>query len=97
VELGETIAEAACRELAEETGVVAEAGAVAEVLTIIARDADGAVKNHYVAAVVRMTWLGGEPVPASDAVEANWFTLSDIAGMVCHPDLARLAKEALRP
>lgn len=91
VELGETIAEAATRELAEETGITAEAGAVAEVLSIITRDETGRIKNHYVAMAVPMIWLAGEAVAASDAAEAGWFTLDDIAAMSCHPDLPRLA------
>lgn len=91
MELGETVAEAAQRELQEETGITAAPGAVAEVLTIITRDESGRIKNHYVAMAVPLTWLAGEAVAASDACEAGWFTLDDIATMPCHPDLARLA------
>lgn len=95
VEVGETVAEAAMRELAEETGVRAEAGAVAEVLSVISRDAGNRVRNHYILLAVRMTWQAGEPVAASDAAEAGWFTLEAIAHMDCHPDLPRLAAALL--
>lgn len=91
IELGETVAEAALRELAEETGVIAEAGAVADVLSIIVRDDDGRVKNHYVLSAVMCLWIAGEPVAASDALEAGWFTPDEWRGLACHPDVGRLA------
>lgn len=91
VELGETVPEAAMRELLEETGIHARPEAVVEVLDVIRRDETGRVKTHVVLAAVRMAWLAGDPVAASDAVEAGWFTLDQIAAMPCHPHLPRLA------
>lgn len=95
LEVGETVADGACRELAEETGVVAEALGVEDVVDVITRDEDGRVKHHYVLTCVRCRWQAGEPVAASDAVEAGWFTLDDIAAMPCHPHLHRLAQTLL--
>ncbi|MCR6630768.1 MAG: NUDIX hydrolase [Magnetospirillum sp.] len=95
VEVGETVAEAAVRELAEETGVTAEAGPVAEVLDIIQCDKDGRVRTHFILNAVPCRWLAGEPAAASDAIEAGWFTLDQIAAMTCHPNLPRLAKAIL--
>jgi 8-oxo-dGTP diphosphatase len=95
VELGETIAEAAARELAEETGIRAEAGPVAEVIDIIVRDDDGRVRNHYILNAVPCRWLAGEAKAASDAIAAGWFSLDDITAMSCHPNLPRLAAALL--
>jgi 8-oxo-dGTP diphosphatase len=95
LELGETVAEGALRELAEETGVVAEAGAVAEVLTIISRDETGRIRNHYVLMAVTCRWISGEPVAASDALEAGWFTRDQLRDMECHADVERLAAALL--
>ncbi|HLO74891.1 MAG TPA: NUDIX hydrolase [Magnetospirillum sp.] len=91
IELGETVLEAAARELFEETGIRARPEAVVEVVDVILRDERGAVKTHYVLNAVRMTWEQGEPVAGSDAVDAGWFSLDQIAAMRCHPHLPRLA------
>lgn len=91
VELGETVTAAAARELLEETGVVARPAAVVEVLDVIQRDDSGRVRTHFVLTAVRLEWQSGEPVAASDAIEAGWFSLDQIATLRCHPHLPRLA------
>lgn len=95
IEVGESVLAAAERELAEETGIRAAAERVAEVLDIIIHDGDGRVCSHFIANAVRMAWVSGEPVAASDVVECGWFTLAEIAGMSCHPNLPRLAAAML--
>jgi 8-oxo-dGTP diphosphatase len=73
VEPGETVAQAAVRELAEETGVTAEA--------IRAFDCVDVIKPgyHFVLVAVACRWLAGEAVAADDAHEAAWFTMEEIA------------------
>lgn len=73
VEPGETVAQAAVRELAEETGVTAEA--------IRAFDCVDVIKPgyHFVLVAVACRWLTGEAVAGDDAHEAAWFTLDEIA------------------
>src|SRR5687767_1014868 len=57
VELGESLEEAAERELAEETGLRARLGPVVEVLDRVVRDPTGQVEYHYVI----LDFLGSEP------------------------------------
>lgn len=79
IEPGETAAAAAVRELAEETGVVAEALCAFDCVDVIRRAADGGLLYHYVLVAVACRWVSGEGVAADDAHEANWFTLDEIA------------------
>ena len=78
VERGETVVEAAMRELAEETGVVAEPQGVLTVLDEIGRNDAGEVQWHYVLIAVLADWRSGEAVAADDAADVRWVTLADI-------------------
>lgn len=78
IEYGETVSEAAIRELREETGVEARALDVITTLDILVRAEDGAVTQHYILIAVLCRWLSGEPVAADDALEAGWFALDDL-------------------
>ncbi|MGE5547609.1 MAG: NUDIX hydrolase [Solirubrobacterales bacterium] len=90
VDLGEGIPEAAVRELREETGVEAEAGAIVDVFDAVTRDGEGRVRYHYVLIAVQCRWLAGEPTAGDDAAEAGWFSPADLAGMPCAPRLSVL-------
>jgi 8-oxo-dGTP diphosphatase len=95
VEVGETLAQAALRELAEETGLAAEAKGVVDVFEVISPDGQGRIRYHYVLNVVRCMAPEGEPVAADDAEATGWFTLAEIEGgelpvSVNAPRLARM-------
>jgi ADP-ribose pyrophosphatase YjhB (NUDIX family) len=85
VELGETVAEAATRELREETGVDARAQGTLGTLDVIERGPDGAIAWHYVLVAVRLAWLSGEPVAADDAEDARWLTAAERAALPLAP------------
>jgi 8-oxo-dGTP diphosphatase len=78
LELGETVAEGAMRELAEETGILAEAAGVLNVHDAVSRDAEGRVQFHYVLIAVRGIWRSGEGVAADDAAATAWVSREDI-------------------
>src|SRR5579883_873581 len=72
LELGETVAQGAMRELREETGVVAEPAGVLTAIDTIDRDAEGRVRYHYTLVAVRGLWRSGEGVAGDDADEVAW-------------------------
>lgn len=78
VELGETLEEAALRELAEETGLGCTLGPVVEVLDRVLRDGDGRVEYHYVILDFLGTAPTGELRAGSDCAEARWVAIADL-------------------
>lgn len=78
--LGETLAEAALRELKEETGVSGEAGEAVAALDSIERDETGSVRYHYTLVAVMIEWRSGEPVAADDALAVAWRSPDALSG-----------------
>jgi 8-oxo-dGTP diphosphatase len=78
LELGETVVQGAMRELAEETGVVADAAGILTVIDTIDRDDEGQVRYHYALVAVLGTWRQGEGVAGDDADEVAWFSHAEI-------------------
>jgi ADP-ribose pyrophosphatase YjhB (NUDIX family) len=78
LELGETVANGAMRELLEETGVVAEAAGWLDIHDAISRDDDGKVQFHYTLIAVRGIWQSGEGVAGDDAAAVAWASRDDI-------------------
>ncbi len=77
--LGETLFEAARREVREETGVDIRVLGVADVVDLIERDgAGGRIRYHYTLVDVVAVWLAGEAAAATDADDAAW---TDVAGL----------------
>lgn len=97
LELGETVAQGAMRELAEETGVVAEPAGTLTVIDTIDRDDEGRVRYHYTLVAVRGTWQEGEGLPGDDADEVAWLSRDDIiaGGLPTAPALVPLIDLAL--
>lgn len=97
VEAGETLAEAAQRELAEETGVAAAGGEVLTALDSIHRGAGGRLDHHYVLVAVACRWVAGDGAAADDALECRWFELGEIRalGTAASRDVDRIAALAL--
>lgn len=78
LELGETVAQGAMRELFEETGVTAEAAGPLTVIDTIDRDEEGRVRYHYTLVAVIGNWLSGEGAPGDDADEVAWLPRAEI-------------------
>ena len=74
---GETTSDAAVRELREETGIIAEAESVLTVLDAFDRT-DGTIRAHYLLVAMQCRHMRGEAIAADDALDARWFTWSEI-------------------
>lgn len=85
VAAGETLAEAAEREIREETGVTVRAGELAYHFEYIERDELGALRYHYVVLDYYADYLAGEPNAADDALEARWVALDALDALRLNP------------
>jgi len=94
-ELGETVVEAALRELAEETGVQAGSPRIFTALDAIDRDDDDRVRYHYTLIVVLLDWRAGEGEAADDAAALGWFRLDEIDAVPALPAVGTLIRQAL--
>lgn len=74
VELGETVAEAAVREVREETGLQVQVTRFLGYADGIERDAQGRVRWHYVIMYVEVRVAGGALQAADDARAVRWVT-----------------------
>jgi 8-oxo-dGTP diphosphatase len=88
VEAGETLAEAVLREVAEETGLE---GMCDELIGWVERIDDD---HHFVILDFRVSVLDpGDPVAGSDAVEAAWVPLEEVAELNLVDGLAEFLHE----
>jgi ADP-ribose pyrophosphatase YjhB (NUDIX family) len=87
VEPGETLAEAAAREVLEETGIGAGIVGLANLYDLIRRNDNGTLATHYVIACYTARWTSGEPRAASDALSAEWAGPGQLAGRTFAPNV----------
>ena len=77
VELGETVAEAAVREVFEECGIRTAAREVLTVVDLLVPDGER-MRFHFVLAVCRGVYLEGEPSPSGEVTAAAWIDLAQV-------------------
>ncbi len=100
VELGETLQQAATRELREETSVEAELAHLVDCLNFIRTDDNGSVASHYVVAVFTGNWTAGVAQPLDDAADVAWRTpenLDDLSMTDGVRAVIERARSVLRP
>jgi ADP-ribose pyrophosphatase len=93
VQVGETLQQAAEREIREETGVVIRAAAPVYTFDVIEKDAEGRVRFHYVIVDLAAEYVAGTPRPASDAVDARWVSAGELRRRKVSPATLGLLKD----
>jgi 8-oxo-dGTP diphosphatase len=92
IELGETIREAAVREVLEECSVNVEIMRVLDSVDNIVRDEGGRILYHYVITDLLARYAGGEAKAQSDAAACRWVPLEEIEKLDVVPLLRDMLK-----
>lgn len=92
VELGETLEQAAQREVLEETGIRVRAGKPVYSFESIEKDKDGQVRFHYYIVDLEAEYLDGEIRAGDDAEKAQWVALDQLDRMDVNPKTRDLLK-----
>ncbi|MGB4547975.1 MAG: NUDIX hydrolase [Syntrophales bacterium] len=92
IELGETIQQAAEREILEETGIHIQARDPVYTFDMIDRDDEGRIRYHYVVVDVFAFYVSGEPRARSDAVDARWVAPEELEALPASPNTMRLLR-----
>lgn len=96
VEPGETMAEAALRELREEVGIKADITGLAAVRDVILRDASSGLRAHYVVVTHAARWRAGVPQCSGEVQEVGWFLPQEISALLATEGLAEVVAAAAR-
>jgi len=99
IEWGERAADAALRELKEETGCDATLiGLIDVVDAVLSRRADSgeseAAWGHYVLIDYAARWTAGEPIAGDDARDARFFSPDELAGLNLWSETLRIITAA---
>ena len=95
IKLGETLQQAAEREILEETGVVIRAGDPIYTFDAVVHDEDGAIQFHYIIVDLAADYIDGNPRPGDDADDVRWLDAEALESLPVSPPTLKLLKETL--
>jgi ADP-ribose pyrophosphatase YjhB (NUDIX family) len=95
LELGETTAEAARREVAEECGLDVEIVGLAGILDRVVHDAHGRIRYHWVLVDYLARPRGGTLCAGDDAADARWVAIDEVAQYDTTDGLMDMIKRAV--
>ncbi len=95
VELGESLVEALCREVLEETGLEVRIGAHVETFDRIHHDAEGRVRYHFVIVDYLCSAPKGEAVAGTDADAVAWVSADELDRFKVNAHAAAVIRKGL--
>ena len=81
VKIGESLQDAAEREILEETGITIRALEPIFTFDVIDRDDSGGIRFHYVIVDLTADYIGGVPLAGDDAAAARWVSAGELASL----------------
>ncbi|HWU25395.1 MAG TPA: NUDIX hydrolase [Rhizomicrobium sp.] len=94
VELGESLADAAVREVREETSLKVQPIALAGQREVIVRDAQGRIERHFVILCFAARWIDGEANLNEELDDARWIEPAELGGYRTTDGLAEIVASA---
>jgi len=91
-QLGETIFEAAVREVREETSLSITPLSVLTALDAITKDNKDKIEYHYTIIEVVAEWQSGEARADDDALDVRWAALDEVNELCGWPEVARVVR-----
>ena len=92
VEIGETLQEAAEREILEETAITIRARVPVYTFDVIERDTRDRIRFHYVIVDLAADYIRGKPRAGDDASAARWVSSDELATLKVNPKTRQLLK-----
>ena len=94
IELGETIHEAAKREMLEECAIEIDIERVLDVAESIIKDEEDRIQYHFALIYLLAHYSGGVAKAQSDAEDVRWVTTEELADLDMHPHLRTIIERA---
>jgi mutator protein MutT len=96
VDTGETLSNAVVREVWEETNIRVAPLVLVKILDRIFRDKENRVAYHYVLVDFLCRYTGGEVQPGTDALDARFIPIQDLASLDVIPVTREVIYQAAR-
>ena len=90
VRIGETLQQAAEREIQEETGIQIRAAKPVYTFDVIQMDEAENIRFHYVIVDLSADYLSGELTAGDDALEARWVSADELIHLEVSPATLKL-------
>ncbi len=94
VEIGETLEEAALRELMEEVGVEARITGFIDHLEYIERDEHDKIRRHFIVHAFVGHWVAGEATTGPEAPHVMWAEPRSLSGLATTKGLGAIVRKA---